>query len=83
VTTPHFPAFRKLVNDRSVFRIDSATAFTEVQRIGARYAVFSVEATTWPERLRIADMLAAEDGSVEACAEADFEAWLTRAQGPV
>jgi hypothetical protein len=83
VTSPSFPVYRKLLNGRSVFRITSHTVFAEVQRIGQRYVLFTVEATTWPERLRIADMLEATDGSVEACDASEFEAWALLAQRPV
>lgn len=76
-----YPIFRKLANGASVFRIGSDTTFTEVQRIGKRLAVFTIVAHTWPERLRIQDMVLALDGSVRPCEEAEFNEWLLSAQG--
>jgi hypothetical protein len=75
----HFPVYRALTNGLSLFRIESETVFTEVQRIGRRYAIFRVEAYTYPERLRIADLLACMDGSVSPCDHATFDAWLSNA----
>ena len=78
-----FPVYRKLANAHSVFRIESETVFSEVQRIGERFAAFHITAHTYPERLRIMDMLEAADGSVVPMDQAEFDVWLAKAERPV
>lgn len=78
--TPRFPIYLKLTGGHSIYRITSETSFTEVQRVGRRSVVHSIEATTWPERLRIADMLENADGSLSPATEAEFEEHLHRAK---
>ncbi len=80
MTKTPFPLFLRITDGNSVYRILSETSFTEVQRIGQRYVIHQVEALTWPERLRIADMLANHDGSLMAIPEEEFNAWSRRAE---
>lgn len=82
MSSDRFPIYRQLANGRSMFRIESEARFTEIQRIGARYVVFTVVAATWPERLRIVDMLAAADGSVAPADAEDFNRWHDLAHRP-
>lgn len=63
-----------------MYRIESETSFTEVQRLGSRYLVHSIKALTWPERLRIADMLGNVDGTFVAATEAEFVDGLRQAE---
>jgi hypothetical protein len=72
---PAFPAFRELGNGLSRYRIDSATAMVEVQRIGRRYMVHRLEASTYPERLRINELLMLADAEVKAIDHAAFDDW--------
>lgn len=81
MTPRHFPVYRKLANGRSCYRIESETAFTEIQRVGSRYVAHHVVAHTWPERLRIQDMLANADDSLAPITRAEFEDWLHRSEG--
>jgi hypothetical protein len=55
-----FPQYRKLSNRRSFYRIESSLQFTEVQIMGSKRFVHSVEARQYPEKLRIMDMLNCE-----------------------
>jgi hypothetical protein len=55
-----FPQYRKLSNRRSFYRIESSVKFTEVQIMGSKRFVHSVEARQYPEKLRIMDMLNCE-----------------------
>lgn len=64
-------------NGSSIFRIESERKFSEVQKMGNRYELFEVEATIYPDILRIQDMIAKKDGHwLEATAEA-FEQALS------
>ena len=74
-----FPVHLRMIAGNSVYRILSETAFVEVQRIGQRYVVYDIVARTWPERLRIADMLADTDHSLVVIPESEFEDWRGRA----
>jgi hypothetical protein len=58
-----FPQFRKLSNEKSYYRIDSAQELTEIQRIGEKYTVHRLLARILPEKLLIADLLAADSGN--------------------
>lgn len=80
MTNPPFPIFLRITGGHSVYRIGSETSFTEVQRIGQRFVSHHIEALTWPERLRIADMLANTDGSLAPISAALFDDWLGRAE---
>lgn len=62
-----------------MYRIESETSFTEVQRVGNRYLAHRISALTWPERLRIADMLANRDGSLTRYTPEEFDRWLNEA----
>ncbi len=79
MSTTRFPIHVRLNGGHSIYRIESTISFVEVQRIGRRYLAHRVQALTWPERLRIADMLANVDGSLVATTPAEFEHWLGRA----
>ena len=80
MTKTPFPVFLRITDGNSVYRILSEISFTEVQRIGQRYVTHQIEALTWPERLRIADMLANADGSLMAIPEDQFNEWFRRAE---
>jgi len=80
MTNTPFPVFLRIIDGNSAYRILSETSFTEVQRIGQRYIAHQIEALTWPERLRIADMLANADGSLMAIPEDQFNDWLGRVE---
>jgi hypothetical protein len=56
----NFPQYRKLSNQKSFYRIESSVQFTEVQIMGSKRFVHSVEARQYPEKLRIMDMLNCE-----------------------
>jgi hypothetical protein len=57
-----FPQYRKYSNDRHWFRVESDERFTEVYRMGDRYFAREFVAKIYPDRLLIADLLAAHNG---------------------
>lgn len=73
-----FPVFRKLVNDRSFYRIDSPVEFMEVQRMGQRCVVHHVVANIYPERVRIAELLERTDPAVVLSDAEEFARWWSR-----
>lgn len=73
-----FPVHRKLANDRSFFRITSPTHFIEVQRVGERCVVHELTATTYPDRVRIAELLEAGTGHVVEASAEEFDHWYAR-----
>jgi hypothetical protein len=82
MSTTRFPLHLRLSEGHSVYRIESDISFTEVQRVGRRFLVHRVTALTWPERLRIADLLANADGSLVPASAEEFNDWMIKA-GPM
>lgn len=64
MSTFAFPQYRKLVNDKSFYRIEDERHFTEKQRIGKQVFTLVVEAKQYPEIIRIQDMLQCAEGFV-------------------
>ena len=48
--TAPFPIHLRLTGGHSLYRIESETSFTEVQRVGGRFLAHHIIARTWPER---------------------------------
>lgn len=67
-----FPQYRKLINERSFYRIDSFDSFTELQKIGTRVLVYTIKAEQYPEKLKILDMLKVEDPNFVVSNEIEF-----------
>ncbi|MBL7965057.1 MAG: hypothetical protein JNM31_14580 [Flavobacteriales bacterium] len=74
-----FPTYRRSANGQHFYRIASEVRFTEVQLIGGRVLVHEVTANTYPERLRIAEMLAMVEGMWSDIPQGEFEQALGRA----
>ncbi len=53
----NFPQYRKYPNNKAYFKILSEIEFEEISYIGNKQLVQKVVATTYAERLYIADML--------------------------
>lgn len=64
MSTFEFPQYRKLVNDKSFYRIEDERHFTEKQLIGKQVFTLVVEAKQYPEIIRIQDMLQCTEGFV-------------------
>lgn len=69
-----FPQYRRSKNGKNLYRIDDDRNFVELQYIGERVLLFQVEAKTYPEMVRIQDLLACKDETCEPIGPADFEA---------
>ena len=76
-----YPIYRKLIDGRSIYRIGSAERFTEVQFVGTRAIVHHVMATTYPEMVRMDDMIRMTGGHYVEAAAAEFSAALAKAEG--
>ncbi|MDP4637989.1 MAG: hypothetical protein NWR96_02835 [Crocinitomicaceae bacterium] len=70
MSTFEFPQYRKLVNDKSFYRIEDERHFTEKQLIGKQVFTLVVEAKQYPEIMRIQDMLQCTEGFVLSDREA-------------
>ena len=75
---PDFPLYRRAVNGLNWYRISSPMLFTEVHRVGSRYVAHQVRALIHPDHVRIADLIAMENGHVVACEALEFEAALAQ-----
>lgn len=69
-----FPVYRQLAGGGHFYRIDSPDAFQELQRIGSRLAHHAVHAAAYPEKLRIAEMIACAEGRYAPFDSAEWEA---------
>lgn len=52
-----FPQYRKLSNEKVFYRIRDPRNFDEIQIVGSRASIFSMEAKQYPEILKIQDLL--------------------------
>ncbi len=68
-----FPQFRKLANNKSFYKIESAFDLVELQQLGSRWNRFVLKAKILPERILIDDMLALSDGHYVEIPEQEFE----------
>jgi len=62
---PEFPKYRKYPNNKSYFKVLSTEAFEEIQVIGKKYFLTTVEAKILPDRNFIFDMIEANDHWIE------------------
>lgn len=76
---PPFPLYRRSANGLNWYRIGSATEFTEVQRVGSKYVAHTIKAQTYPEKVRIMELIAMADGGAAECRAEEFDAALRSA----
>lgn len=55
-----FPQYRKLNNEKHFYKIIDSRTFEEIQLIGTKIKKYTIEATQYPEMVRIMDMLNCE-----------------------
>lgn len=79
---PQFPLYRRSANGLNWYRIESATEFTEVQSVGSRYVAHLIKALTYPEKVRIMELIAIEDGGATTCRGDEFDLILRLAGSP-
>lgn len=68
-----FPQYRKYVGINTFFKIDSATKFIELSKIGGKLVLHEVEAIQYPEKLLIQDMLKCHENRWEVVSELDYK----------
>ena len=57
----NFPQYRKLINEKSYYRIEDENHFTEIQLIGKKAFELKIQAIQYPEKLKIKEMLNCEE----------------------
>jgi lysyl-tRNA synthetase class II len=72
-----FPAYRKLSNNKSFYRIDDDRTFFEIQVIGNKCFLTQTEAKQYPEIIRIADMLSLSEPFIESTID-EFHLYYTK-----
>lgn len=77
-----FPMYRQTANGLHWYRLESTTEFTEVQKVGSRYVSHRVKAVIYPEKVRVMELIAADDGHVLACGADVFERHLAQCSHP-
>jgi hypothetical protein len=69
-----FPQYRKLINEKSYYKIHSPNKMTEFNMLGKNWLRHDLEARILPERLLIADLLDGYNGSYVIINREEFEA---------
>ncbi len=57
-----FPVYRRTADGRHYYHIVAADLFMEIQLIGSKAVLHRIDAALYPERLRVQDMVDANDG---------------------
>lgn len=70
-----YPVFLQLSGTQNVYAVQGPARFWECTKMGAKTVCHDVIATTWPERLRILDMVADEGPWETIQAERFYELW--------
>ena len=69
-----FPLWLAWPDGRSIYALTAADRLVEHQKIGNRHVVHVLEVKTYPDRLRIQDLLAAlEAGSLQELDRGEYE----------
>jgi hypothetical protein len=71
-----FPQYRCYPHKRTWYAVQSATHFLELSVTGKYYTLHEVQALQYPEKLRIADMLACADGHWISVTEEEYFSFL-------
>ncbi len=75
-----YPLYRRTVDRRHVYRIESPDRFTEIQVVGSRLLTHVVHVRAYPEMVRLQEMIAAIDGRYEPMAASDWQELQDRLQ---
>ena len=75
-----FPQFRKLANNKNYYRIDSNEKFEEVQIMGKYWWKSELQASIYPERLLIMDMLVCQDQRWSVTDKEEFDGFLANCE---
>ncbi len=71
-----FPQYRKYVGKNTFFKILSKNQFEEISFVGIKKFVVTINATQFPEMLRIQDMIECRDGTWEIIDKATYSEHL-------
>ncbi|MDX2360410.1 MAG: hypothetical protein QNK23_06365 [Crocinitomicaceae bacterium] len=71
-----FPQYRKLSNNKVYYRIRNDRNFDEIQIIGSKAQLFTIEAQQYPEILRIQDLLNLSMEGFEHSTSVEFDQLL-------
>lgn len=66
-----YPKYRKLSNNKSFYKIHSENSFEELQLLGSSVMKMIINATKYPEIMRIKDMIDCEP-PFEMCTAEEF-----------
>lgn len=80
-TGTSYPIYRQLAGGAHLYRIDAADRFVELQRIGSRWVKHEVQASMYPEKVRIKEMIESTDGRFLPLSTAAWNAAAELVQG--
>lgn len=67
-----FPVYRKYNNGQSLFKIESETLFIELKKLGNRWEQYEFQASIFPDRQLISDMIEKRHGHWIDSSEEEF-----------
>lgn len=73
-----FPQYRKYEGIDTWYKITGLDSFEEIVKMGEKYLHHTINATIYPEKLRILDMLECKDGLWVEIGEDDYMEILDR-----
>ena len=68
-----FPQYRRLVNGKAFYKIINDRRFEEIQFIGSKKQVYSIQAKQYPEMLKIQDMINCHEGIYVVISEEEYD----------
>lgn len=68
-----YPQFRKLINGKSYYHIESAESMHEIQLLGKSWQEHHLKAKILPERLHISDVLDGVGGTYIVITKGEYE----------
>ena len=71
-----YPLYRRYINGRSYFKLESPSRMLEVQVLGKYYIEHELVAKILPERLLMSDLIEANPDSYEVISEEIFENFM-------
>lgn len=78
-----YPAYRRMKGTGRLFRIDGPRRFSELQPLGKHWLMHEVDASAYPEQVRVQEMLLCAGGAYEIAEASEWETALSKVHKPL
>lgn len=68
-----YPLYRKRINDKHFYKVNSEDSFTELQVMGEKVFSFDFEAKIYPDKVLVKSLIDLSDQGIVGISEADYE----------